>query len=131
MSATLLKFGEKPFAYGQHDCVRLVAAHIREMGHKVSLLKGGAYKSEFGAVKALKRAGFDTLEAAIDSRFDRIAPASAVTGDIIGLQSSGDWPALTIALSNGRVLGFMDGICGIMQPNAYMAAWRVPVLRAA
>ena len=115
------------FAWGRHDCVRMAVAHIRRMGHRASLLKGGTYTSEFGAIKALKRAGFDTLEAALDARFDRIAPAAALPGDLIGLASSGDWPALTVAVGNGRVLGFMEGVCGIMQPNAYKLAWRVPV----
>ena len=118
------------FAWGKKDCARLAAAHIKAMGHKVSLVKFGTYGSELGAFKALKRGGFDSLEDLVDGRFVRIAPAYVRVGDLVGLQSGDDrWPALSIALGHGRVLGFLDGRAGVLAALQIKTAWSVPCLK--
>lgn len=124
--ATLLHFEGRAFAWGRADCVRLAAWHLRRMGRRVSLLKGGQYSSERGAKLALARAGFDSLEAALDAQgFLRIPPAAALVGDLVGLEGEGGWPCLTVALGNGRVLGFHTGAARILKPIKMVAAWRV------
>jgi len=125
--ATVAQLDGKAFEWGRCDCVRMAALHVRRLGHRVALMKAGEYRNELGAVRALKRAGFDRLEDALDARFQRIPPAFALVGDLIGLPSDGDWPALTVQLSHGRVFGFMEGRAGVMHPKAFVAAWRVPV----
>jgi len=127
-SETLAQYKNARFQWGRKDCVRMCASHIRRMGHKVSLVKAGEYSSLQGARAALKRAGFDTLEAALDARFDRIAPAAALPGDIIALPSDWEVPALAIRLSNNAVLHTSNGGFAISEPKAFVAAWRVPFL---
>lgn len=122
----------RPLAWGKDDCVRLAAFALRKQGRAVSLAKGGSYSSLRGALAALDRAGFASLEAAVDAQgLERIAPAFVLPGDLIGLQAAedGPWLALTVALGNGRVLGFQDGSCKVLQPRLDLAAramaWRV------
>ena len=58
----------------------------------------------------------------------RIPPAAALPGDIIAMAMSDGDPfgcSLTVALDNGRILGFKDGICQVLVPLAYVTAWRV------
>lgn len=128
--AAVDRFDGRPFAWGKNDCVRLSAFVLRQLGHKPNLARAGSYSSLLGAKRALARTGFATLDAALDALgLPRIPPAAAVVGDIVGLPGLDDWTALTIAVGNGRVLGFMEGRGGIMQPNAPLTAWRVEPCR--
>lgn len=124
--AAVDRFDGQPFAWGKNDCVRLSAFTLRKLGHKPNLARAGSYSSLLGAKRALMRTGFATLDAALDALgLSRIPPAAAITGDLVGLPGLDDWTALTVALGNGRVLGFMDGRCGVMQPLTPIVAWRV------
>jgi hypothetical protein len=130
----LAKFDGRSFAWGRFDCVRLAASSMKALGHKVSLSKGGAYSSARGAVRALRRAGYDNPVEALDARLVRIPPASAWPGDIVAFESGEDWPSLMVALYLGHVLGFMPDAagalrCGVIAPEKlYVAAWRVPLI---
>lgn len=128
--ATLDRFKDKPFSFGTHDCARMVAFHLRQLGYQPMLSKGGSYKTCLGAKRALRRAGYPDLAAAIDRLgLVRIAPAEALPGDILQLPAVDELGALTVALSNGRVLGYHESVAGavVMQPSAFSGAWRVAV----
>lgn len=129
VEATVQRFVGKAYAPGVHDCARLAAFALRQMGHKVPLLKGAQYRTEAGGLKALRRLGFSDLAEAVDALgLVRIAPASALPGDIVALEmegATGFGCALTVACGNGRVLGFMGGVCAPLEPAAFVAAWRV------
>jgi hypothetical protein len=60
---------------------------------------------------------------------ERIAPASAILGDIIAGPSVGAMDALTVYLGNGAVVGFVEEAphgthFRLLNP---VTAWRVPV----
>ena len=123
---TLDHFKGRPFAFGRSDCVRLAAFHLRLMGYRPALARGGSYDSALGARAALRRAGFADLAAAVDALLPRVPPASAIVGDIV--QGEGDTPfdALGVALGNGRIIGFHEDAGGavVMQMRAMTLAWR-------
>ena len=128
--ACLDRFAGQAFAWGRSDCARLAAFALRGLGHNPRLARFGTYSTAIGARRALKRAGFDTIEAALDGMgLPRIPPAAALPGDIIALPSADDeaWPALCVALGGGRVLGFHGevGLAVVMQPEVWGLAWRV------
>ncbi len=127
--ATLDRFKGQPLAYGRHDCVQMAAFHLRACGYRVLLSKGGRYRSATGALRALRRAGYDDLFVALDDLgLVRVPPAAALVGDLLALPSEeAALPALTVALGNGRVLGWHPDAEGaaVLQPLAYEAAWRV------
>lgn len=126
--ATLDRFGGVPFGYGHHDCARMVMFHLAQLGIAPKLPKAARYASALGARKALKRLGHDDLPAMIDAYgFERIAPASAIVGDLIALPAVDPMGAITIALGNGRVIGYHEDVLGaaVLQPAMTEAAWRV------
>lgn len=126
--ATVDRFKGRPFRFGTNDCARMVAFHLKQVGLPVRLAKAGSYRSPLGASRALRRLGYDSLAAALDAQgLGRIAPASAVVGDIIELPGEPPFGALSVAVGNGRVLGYHQDTAGaeILQPTAFVAAWRV------
>lgn len=129
--ATLDRFRDRPFAYGSADCMQMVAFHLRGMGHRLLLSKGGRYRTGLGAVRALTRAGYASLSEVLDRvPLERIAPAEALAGDVLCLPQEDGAPleALAVALGNGRVLGWHADAPGaaVLQPLIYEHAWRVP-----
>lgn len=127
--AAVDRFQGEPWELGKNDCVRMTAFVLRKMGHRPQLGKAGSYKTGAGSLLALKRAGYDTLADALDGLgLERIPPAAARVADIIMIP--GEAPldgALTIAVGNGRVLGFHEDAnsAEILQPVDYIGAWRV------
>jgi hypothetical protein len=130
--ATLDRYHGQPFEYGRADCVQLAAFHLRAMGHKVLLSKGGRYGSALGAAKSLRRAGFASLAEALDAMgLERIAPAAAIVGDILTIPTAARLEALFVVLGNGRAVGWVDETPGaaVVQPVLYETGWRVPCLK--
>lgn len=127
--ATLDRFKGKPFKFGTNDCGRMVAFHVRKMGHHPKLAKAGTYASALGARRALERLGFKSLAEVMDAHgFERIPPAAAAVGDVIempGLEGPG---ALGVAIGNGRALAYHEDAVGavVVQPKEMVTAWRVP-----
>ncbi|WP_461344458.1 DUF6950 family protein [Brevundimonas sp. GN22] len=126
-SATFDRFNGKPFVLGTTDCARMVAFHLKQLGHKAPLLKAGAYSTEVGARRALRRLGVQSLSELMDQHYDRWkSPAQARVGDVLcgpGLGGTGD--AMAIRLHRDHALGFLDGVCGEVVISDYVAAWKV------
>lgn len=130
---TLDSWKDRKFKLGEYDCARLVADHLRRCGYKVRVPSKGSYRTALSAAKALRDLGFETLAEAVAAvGLEEITPAATLAGDIIELAGEEDdgspsiLSAMTIALGNGRVLGFYDGFgCAVLQPLEYKAAWRV------
>jgi hypothetical protein len=95
------------------------------------------YATERGAIKAMRRAGFQTLEAMTQSSgFERIAPAACLPADLLGFrtESAAFGMAVGLALDGGRCIAFIDherlaGTRAVIVSNhkAAYCAWRVPV----
>ncbi|MBB3691448.1 DUF6950 family protein [Sphingomonas sp. BK580] len=128
--ATLDAVRDKPFRLGRNDCARMVAGHLRRMGHRVKLPASGSYASLRGAVKALAARGYADLPAAMDAMgFERVAPAAALPADVLALPAESPIGCLAVVLNNGRACGFVEDAVGaaVIQPVAYVAAWRIPI----
>lgn len=125
-TATFDRFNGTAFELGRNDCARMVAFHLRQLGHKPSLLKAGRYSTEAGARRALMRMGVSSLSEVMDRHFLRIAPAEAWTGDVLcGPGDGGTGDAMAIRLHRNNALAFLDGACGEVIIRDYVAAWRV------
>lgn len=126
---TLDQWRGRPFRLGTSDCVRMIAAHLRLLGYKVKLPNSGSYRTLNSATKALKAAGFSSVGQALDEMgLERIAPASTVAGDVLELPATNSLGAFTVALGNGRVVGYHeDAPAGatVLQPIEFVCAWRV------
>lgn len=129
VEATKERFRGKQFALGKCDCARLIAFHLKQMGHKVSLSKAGSYRTIRSAQAALRRIGFETLSDAMDGHgFARVAPASAWLGDVVTFESGYPIGALGIVAGGGNMLAFheLHDQPVIMTMGAIEAAWRIP-----
>lgn len=127
--AAVDKFDGKPLDWVNYDCARITLFVLRQFGWKPRAGAAGRYRTARGAVRHLQSLGHSGLEAALDQMgLDRIAPAAALPGDIVALPGEDvagvAMPALMIALGRGRVLGFLQGRCGVLQPSHWVTAWR-------
>lgn len=125
--ACIDRFAGKAYAPGKRDCARLACHLLHKIGKGVPFLKGHSWTTEAGAVRVLRRLGFADIMEAVDALgLERIAPARAMAGDIVALPAEGPFGcALTVAVGNGRLLGFLEGRCQVVEPKAFVAAWRV------
>lgn len=116
---------------GEHDCLRMFARHARKLGHRVKIPPARSYRTVRGALRKLEEWGQPTLPDFIDSLgFERIAPAAAIVGDLLQLPSEDPrLPALTVALGNGRVVGWHEAIphggADVLEPLEFVTAWRI------
>ena len=130
--AAVQRFSGEPFEWGRCDCLRMAAFALREMGHAPPLREAGRYATLIGAHRALKRTGYATLDAWIDTwGLRRITPALALPADIVALPSEiAAMPALGVVLSHGRVLAYAPELGGaapvtLLETIRPLAAWSV------
>ncbi|WP_110708494.1 hypothetical protein [Salinicola sp. CR57] len=77
----------RPFSWGELDCCLFVSdCCIAVCGVDPSGPYRGKYRSRRGAFAAVKR-GHGSIEAVLDSHFDRIGPALAGRGDVCLFES--------------------------------------------
>ncbi len=132
VKATLDRFGQRPFAWGSADCVKLCAFHLRQLGHTVRLAGAGQYKSAIGAKAALKRKGFESVIEAVDALgLPRIAPAFALIGDIVSLPADDPLGGLCIFAGGDKFAGYHEAHPALVTMTPSMEAlhnaiaWRV------
>lgn len=129
--ATLDRFRDRPFAWGRHDCARMVSYHMRQMGHALPVARAGSYSTALGAKRALRRMGVASI-ADLPAHYGliEIPPAAAMVGDLMQLPAEDALGALAVAVGNGRVIGFHQDAIGatVMQPLIFERAWRVELL---
>lgn len=126
--ATLDAYRGKELVWGRTDCARLAAYSARRMGWPISLASFGSYETAAGAARVLKRNGCADMGELVDKMgLPRIPPASALPADIVAVQGDGlGGLSLTVALGNGRLVGFRGGPAAVLQPLLPpLAAWRV------
>lgn len=123
------RFDGKSFLLGRRDCVTLSAVLLRALGHTVP--KVPPYKTDLAAARALKSQGVNDLAGLIDKLgLERIAPASALLGDLLFLPGADEVGnsigALVIAIGNGAGMGFHQDHRGLvrMRDMDVQAAWK-------
>ena len=107
--ACIDRFNQRPYKPGIRDCPRLVLYNLHRLHVPVPFAAKLKWKSESDGLRVLKGLGFANLIDAVDALgLPRIAPAMARLGDIIALPTDHKVGALSVAVGNGRVLGFTD-----------------------
>lgn len=109
---TIDAFLDQDFKWGERDCGQLAGTHLEAFGTKTPLSQAGNYTTERGAKRVLVRLGVQSMEELVDGLgFERIAPASAIVGDIVafpGGTEDAPWTALGVHCGTDRILGFAD-----------------------
>ena len=128
------KWLDQDFKWGTADCGQMVGDHLDSLGFTSPLSKAKPYKTELGARRVMKKLGASSMEDFLDQLgFDRIAPAAALPGDIVGFPGGTDdheWTALGIHVGGDKIAGFAaaDGenaIVRIGPVSVCTVAWRV------
>lgn len=125
----IVKFYRKPFNWGANDCAHLIADCLVSMGHDNPLSRVPPYHDYRSAKKAMKKSGITNFSKYLDERFERIAPAMALPGDIVGIPT--EYPdtfdvSLGVALGDGRVMAFADHGADYGPVGVCTSAWRIP-----
>jgi hypothetical protein len=109
---------------GTSDCIQLMIAHARHMGKKIKVEK---YRDAASRAAALRKLGFKSISEGMDANFTRIDASQVLLGDFVEMPGSNGFSAITVALGNGRVLGFHEDIphADILQPVLISGVWRV------
>lgn len=82
----------RPFDWSrQHDCALGLSARAVEAltGEDIAASWRGRYRSEKGALLALRKAGFDSVADAAASMLPEVAPSMAQEGDIAAVPDDG------------------------------------------
>lgn len=130
---TLDSFLGKPFTWKERDCGTLADFHLAAAGIKTPFDQTGNYTTARGALRAIRKIGFQTLEDMADEYCERIPPAFALNGDLLGFEGEAigrtKWAALGINLGQGRALAFVnvDGqeLCTWGDAKIAQMAWRI------
>lgn len=120
------KYRGRPCDFREADCVRMVRTLLVAMGHR-GLPQLPRYSTAAGAARALKKAGFDNIEALFDSLLVRIPPATMRDGDIVVAPSADGLGSAFIKVGH-KIMGWREDAaeCVMIVPNPElsMPAWK-------
>lgn len=103
------KYRGRALDFRDADCIRMVRTYLVALGHRPPKLP--KYGSLMGAKRALKTAGFDTVEALLDSILPRRpAPAFRQFGDLVLMAGDQGLDSVTICIGH-KVMGWWEGEC--------------------
>lgn len=127
------RFIGRAFAWGESDCAVMAHDVLTGFGLTSPWAQSRGYGTERGARKEMKRLGYTGIDDALDRLgLERIAPAFALPGDILGFESSvpAFGVALGVTLSGGKCCAFIDDasigfIAVVGWAHFAKTAWRV------
>ena len=90
-----------PFVWGESDCAILFSEAVEALTGFNPIADGGTYTTRIGALRGLKKLGFDSVFDLVAARFPEIPPAHAMRGDL-GFADGFD-PLLSPAVIDGSV----------------------------
>jgi hypothetical protein len=121
------RFRGKPFDWRTGvTCVHLARAQMRALGHRPPTMP--RFRSALAAHRALKAAGFDTLEALLDSMLPRIAPAAMWPGDLALVPGEPPFDAIAVSAGGALLMYHQDaeGLANVKDALPQVtAAWRL------
>jgi hypothetical protein len=131
---TIDKWLDEEFNWGTADCGQMVGDHLENLGFETPLVKAGSYTTELGAQRAVRKTGAKSMEEIIDQMgFERIPPASAIVGDVVGFPGGSEekpWTALGVHTGSDKILGFAaapgeEAVVRTGPVSICTVAWRV------
>jgi len=84
LSQEAIRHSQTPYEFGEHDCILFAANCVLAMtGRDPAEDIRGRYKTEIGAARIIKNAGFENLGDMIADRLPEIKPTEARRGDVV------------------------------------------------
>lgn len=128
--AVVARYRGRPFDWANaRTCIHLARAQMRALGHRPPPIP--TFRSERGAMTALRKSGFDDMAAMLDSMLPRIAPASMWLGDLALLRAAPPFGSIMICAGavGGKLIGYLEGHLdqGVINvvPHEFVGAWRL------
>lgn len=127
--AVVSRFRMRPHDFRTRaTCIHLARAQMRALGHRPPSIPD--FRSPIGAMAALKRSGFATLEDLLDSMLPRIAPAAMLIGDLAAAPAGEPFGSAIGIWADGALLGYHPdeprGLANIKEALIHVtAAWRL------
>lgn len=101
-----------PFQWGIHDCGIFAWKHVKAItGTEVLPDFSGQYFTAFGAMKALKEHGYDSLLDFCQKNFQEVHMSQTRTGDLVIIQADDTGYGIGVILSNEAI--------GVLSLNGY------------
>lgn len=124
LEKTLTKYRRRAVDWKEVDCVRMLRSHLVAMGHR-KVPKVPAYDSAAGAKRALKQAGFNSVEELLDSLLPRIPSASSLPGDVVLMEGEHGFDAVMLSVGQ-KVVGWHQDVTSMATiiPRQIKGAWR-------
>jgi len=123
LSAYLASRRGMAFAWGSNDCATFAAGAIEAMTGEDLRASFGNYTTEAGAVRALRRAGFDGVGGVADRYFTRVTAGRAMPGDLC-LVPGDDGGALAV-VGSGVAYVVTPHFVGLVPLTAASVFWKV------
>jgi hypothetical protein len=123
LTAYIQTIADTPFEWGWNDCLMFVAGAIDAVtGQDPADEHRGQYRSQTGAVRYLKKLGFDSPEACLDALFERVPAAFARRGDVVLAEDCAGLCMGNLALFLGENNG---GGFERLALDQWQAAWKI------
>lgn len=97
LTAFLEEFSCREFVWGKSDCMQLALGAVKAVTGQAPYPGAKGYRTEKGALKVLKRHGFDDAEQALAAAFDEVPVSMTGRGDI-GVVDSDEGPAAVVCV---------------------------------
>ena len=124
MIAEVDRHANRPFKYGDSDCLMFALDVVREMTG-TDLMKGQrSYTTLPGAIKKLKKLGYSDIAEALADKLEEIPPAMAGRGDVGVID--GDGYKVAVVFTGPHAVGKdVNGVTSVSR-SAVSRAFRVP-----
>jgi len=123
---TLTQFGDKVLDWENVDCLKMAMGHASNLGHPL-ICKIPNYRTATGALKALKKAGYSSMEDLMKSNFNEIPAAFAILGDLVLMEGSHNLDSICLYSDRRKVFGWDETLDGmkVIVPHKIKGVYRV------
>ena len=119
------KAARTPFQWGTHDCALFAAGAVKaQTGKDPAIGLRGRYSTAAGAMKHLRKLGYERIEDLASERLEEISPAFAQVGDLAVLDGDGEIGALGVVQGERIYVLHPDGLA-LMPLMSARRAFRV------
>lgn len=120
LSQYLIENKDIPFEYGKNDCCTFAAGAVESITGVNPMSEFiGKYKSAASSLRAIKDAGYKSLEEVIDAKFDQVPIGFASTGDLALFDGS-----IGVVMGNAAAFVSDDGFA-IVKRQLWDKTWGV------
>lgn len=123
LAAYIQTIADTPFEWSWNDCLMFVAGAVDAVtGQDPATDHRGQYRSGSGAIRYLKKLGFDDVEACLNALFEPIPRSFAKRGDIVLANDCAG-----VCMGNIALFLIEDGNGGFerLPLDRWQAAWKI------